>query len=443
MSDLFEASGLSAVSRPLADRLRPETLEDVVGQDHLVRGDGPIASMVSTKRLRSAILWGPPGCGKTTIGRLLATEGSLAFVQLSAVDEGVASLRRIFSEATMRRKTGQGTLLFVDEIHRFNRSQQDLLLPSVEDGTVVLIGATTENPSFEVNAALLSRCRVFVLNRLDEDALKALLTRAEAASGGVLPLAPDARESLVSMADGDGRMLINLIEDLTDALPDVPLDREGLAVRVRSRAALYDRAGDGYYNLISALHKSVRSSDPDASLYWFARMIDAGEPPRRLARRLIRMAVEDIGLADPGALEHAVAALDAYEALGTPEGELALAQAVIHLATAPKSNAGYRAFNAAMKAARETGSLTPPLHILNAPTRLMRDLGYGKDYAYDHDEPDAFSSQDCFPEGMKRTEFYRPTERGAEREIAERTKRWKQLRAERGKGGNGASGEEN
>lgn len=439
MSDLFESAGLEsgAPPRPLADRLRPRSLGDVVGQDHLVRGDGPIAAMAASGRVRSAVLWGPPGCGKTTIGRLLAACGELAFVQLSAVDEGVAALRRAFAEAAARRREGRGTLLFVDEIHRFNRAQQDALLPPVEDGTVTLIGATTENPSFEVNAALLSRCRVLVLRRLGRDALAALLRRAEEASGGPLRLSAEAREALLAMADGDGRMLVNLAEDLADDPPGEELDRDALARRVRSRAALYDRKGDGHYGLISALHKSVRGSDPDAALYWLARMLDAGEDPRYLGRRLIRMAAEDIGLADPGALGHAVAAFEAYRALGTPEGELALAQAVVQLATAPKSNAVHRAFGAALRAARGTGSLAPPPHILNAPTRLMKELGHGRDYAYDHDEPGAFSGQDYFPEGMAREAFYRPTDRGAEARIARRLEEWRRLRAARAGGGRG------
>lgn len=428
---LFE----DAAPRPLADRLRPRRLEDVVGQDHLLKGDGPIARMVAARRIASIILWGPPGCGKTTIARLLADAVDLEFEPLSAVFSGVADLRKVFAEAVARRAAGRGTMLFVDEIHRFNRSQQDAFLPYVEDGTVTLIGATTENPSFELNAALLSRCQVLVLRRLTDADLEILLQRAEAAMGRQLPLEADARTALVAMADGDGRYLLNLAEELFALKVDRPLDTAALARVVQKRAPLYDKAQEGHYNLISALHKSLRGSDADAALYWLARMLAGGEDPLYIARRLVRFAVEDIGLADPNAVLQALAAKDAFDFLGSPEGELALAQAVIYLATAPKSNAAYRAFGAARAAAAETGSLMPPMHILNAPTRLMRDLGYGKDYAYDHDTPEGFSGQNYFPDGMARREFYRPVERGFEREIAKRLEYWRRLRVQRS--GNG------
>ena len=420
-----------APERPLADRMRPHQLADLVGQAHLVKEDGPIASMVSTGAVRSAILWGPPGTGKTTIGRLLATAGDLELVQVSAVGQGVQTLRKAFADAAARRIEGRGTLLFVDEIHRFNRTQQDALLPAVEDGTVTLIGATTENPSFEVGAALLSRCRVLTLRRLDDSALAELLERAEHRLGGPLALEPDARAALISMADGDGRILINLAEDLGADPPPAPLDRAALRARVQARSLLYDRKGDQHYDLISALHKSVRGSDPDASLYWLARMLAAGENPRYVGRRLIRMASEDIGLAAPDALARAVAAFDAYERLGSPEGELALAQATIELACAPKSNAAYTAYKAALDLAKSSGSLPPPLHIRNAPTPLMRELGYGSGYAYDHEAPGAFSGQNYFPDDMDRQSLYRPTDRGQEREIRKRLDRWKTLRSGR------------
>lgn len=408
--------------------MRPRQLADLVGQAHLVEGDGPIASMVSTGAVRSAILWGPPGSGKTTIGRLLATAGGLELVQVSAVGQGVQTLRKAFADAAARRIEGRGTLLFVDEIHRFNRTQQDALLPAVEDGTVTLIGATTENPSFEVGAALLSRCRVLTLTRLDDSALAELLERAERHLGGPLALEPEARAALISMADGDGRILINLAEDLGADPPPAPLDRAALRTRVQARSLLYDRKGDQHYDLISALHKSVRGSDPDASLYWLARMLAAGENPRYVGRRLIRMASEDIGLAAPDALARAIAAFDAYERLGSPEGELALAQATIELACAPKSNAAYTAYKAALDLAKSSGSLPPPLHIRNAPTPLMRELGYGSGYAYDHEAPGAFSGQNYFPDDMDRQSLYRPTDRGQEREIRKRLDRWKTLR---------------
>ena len=414
--------------RPLADRLRPTRLEDVVGQDHLLRADGPLGRMVAQGRLASMILWGPPGTGKTTIARLIAERVSLAFDPVSAVFSGVADLRKVFERARSRRATGLGTLLFVDEIHRFNKAQQDAMLPVVEDGTVVLVGATTENPSFEVNQALVSRCQVLVLERLDLDALNQLLCRAESYWPGALPLDDDARLALAAMADGDGRFLLNIAEELLALDHPSPLDRQGLAEVVQRRVPVYDKAEEGHYNLISALHKSVRGSDPDASLYWLARILQAGEDPLFVARRVIRMAVEDIGLADPAALPQAVAARDAFAFLGSPEGELALAQAVLYCATAPKSNAAYRAFSTATKSARTSGSPMPPKIILNAPTRLMEDLGYGAGYSYDHDTPAGFSGQDYFPDGMERQKFYRPVERGFEREIAKRLAYWERLR---------------
>jgi putative ATPase len=411
--------------------LRPARLEDIVGQQHLLAPDAPIGRMLAGGRLSSMILWGPPGCGKTTLARLLADRTSLYFEPLSAVFSGVAELRKVFEAAKGRRAAGQGTLLFVDEIHRFNRAQQDGFLPYVENGTVILVGATTENPSFELNGALLSRCQVFVLNRLDDAAMEQLIARAEAAEGRALPLDAEARRALRAMADGDGRYLLNMVEELYALPPGQTLDNAGLAAAVQRRVPLYDKAQEGHYNLISALHKSLRGSDTDAGLYWLARMLAGGEDPRFIARRLVRFAVEDIGLAEPDALPQSIAAWEAYERLGTPEGELALAQCVIYLATAPKSNATYRAFQAAQGAADETGSLMPPKHILNAPTRLMKDLGYGKGYAYDHDAPDAFSGQNYFPDGMARQTFYRPAERGFEREIRKRLDYWAKLRAER------------
>jgi putative ATPase len=418
--------------RPLADRLRPGGLADVVGQDHLLAPSAPLGRMVAAGRLSSLILWGPPGCGKTTLARLLAGVGDLQFEPLSAVFSGVADLRKVFDRAKERRAAGHGTLLFVDEIHRFNRAQQDAFLPYVEDGTVTLIGATTENPSFELNAALLSRAQVLVLKRLDDAALEILLARADAALDRPLPLDADARAALKAMADGDGRYLLNLCEALTVLPADAPpLDPAGLAALLQKRAPLYDKAQEGHYNLISALHKSLRGSDADAALYWFARMLAGGEDPRFIARRLTRFAVEDIGLADPGALTQAIAAWETYERLGSPEGELALAQLVIYLGTAPKSNAAYTAYKAAMKSAGATGSLMPPAHILNAPTRLMKELGYGKGYAYDHDAEDGFSGQNYFPDGLARQNFYRPVERGFEREVKKRLEYWAKLREKR------------
>ena len=429
MTGLFE----SQAPRPLADRLRPKRLEEIVGQQHLLAPDAPIGRMVASGHISSMILWGPPGCGKTTNARLLAEHTSLHFEPLSAVFSGVADLRKVFKAAKSRRMAGQGTLLFIDEIHRFNRAQQDGFLPYVEDGTVILVGATTENPSFELNGALLSRCQVFVLNRLDDASMEQLMGRAEAAEGRALPLDAEARRALRAMADGDGRYLLNMAEELLRLPPGPKLDNAGLAAAVQRRAPLYDKAQEGHYNLISALHKSLRGSDADAALYWLARMLAGGEDPRYIARRLVRFAVEDIGMADPDALPQSVAAWEAYERLGSPEGELAIAQCVVYLGTAPKSNAAYRAFSAAQAIAAETGSLMPPKHILNAPTRLMKQLGYSKGYAYDHDAPEAFSGQDYFPEGMARQTFYRPVERGFEREIRKRLDYWSKLRSERSK----------
>ena len=429
MTSLFEAAGLDeGAPRPLADRLRPTTLEKVVGQDHLIGPDGPLRRMVDANRLASTIFWGPPGTGKTTIARLLAEGSGLHFEQISAVFSGVAELRKVFEAAKARRKDGVGTLLFVDEIHRFNRSQQDSFLPYVEDGTIILVGATTENPSFELNAALLSRAHVLVLNRLDDASLERLLARAETAEGAALPLTEEARASLRAMADGDGRFLLNLAEELFALEIDKPLDPAALVETIQRRAPVYDKAQDGHYNLISALHKTLRGSDTDAALYYLARMLTAGEDPLYIARRLVRFAVEDVGLADPNALTQALAAKDAYDFLGSPEGELALSQAVIYLGTAPKSNAVYKASKESAAAARDTGSLPPPKHILNAPTRLMREQDYGKGYVYDHDTPEAFSGQDYFPEGLPRARYYRPSERGFEREIAKRLQYWDGLR---------------
>lgn len=419
--------------KPLAERLRPKTLDEVVGQDHLLAGDGPLARMLAAKKLASIVLWGPPGCGKTTLARLLAGAVGMEFVALSAVFSGVADLRKAFAEATERRQMGKTTLLFVDEIHRFNRGQQDGFLPYVEDGTVTLVGATTENPSFEINAAMLSRCQVLVLKRLDEAALEKLLQRAEETEGRKLPLDAGAREAVIAMADGDGRYLFNLAEQVFQTSGQT-MDTQALVRAVQRRAPLYDKGQEGHYNLISALHKSMRGSDADGALYWLARMLAGGEQPLYIVRRLVRFAVEDIGLADPQAVLQALAAKDVYDFLGSPEGELALAQAVIYLATAPKSNAAYMAFGAAKRAAGETGSLMPPAHILNAPTKLMKELGYGAGYNYDHDAEDGFSGQNYFPEGMARREFYAPPERGFEREIRKRLDYWAKLRAKRNSG---------
>jgi len=417
---------------PLADRLRPASFAGIVGQDHLVGAEGTLTGMIARGTLPSLILWGPPGVGKTTIARLLAAAAGRHFVQISAVFSGVADLKKLFEEARARKQTGQGTLLFVDEIHRFNRAQQDGFLPVVEDGTVLLIGATTENPSFALNGALLSRCQVLVLRRLDEAALDQLLQRVETEAGRTLPLDPAARQTLLAMADGDGRYLLNMAEQLL-ALPagEADLTPQTLSDLLAKRAALYDKDREEHYNLISALHKSLRGSDIDAALYWFARMLEGGEDPRYIARRMTRFAAEDIGMADPQALPQAIAAWETYERLGSPEGELALAQALVYLATAPKSNAVYVALGEARRAAKKFGSHMPPAHILNAPTSLMRDLGYGGGYEYDHDAPDAFSGRNYFPDSMTRLNFYRPVERGFERDIAKRLAWWSKLRAER------------
>jgi putative ATPase len=432
MSNLFEVETQDKdLYRPLADRLRPASLSEIVGQDHLVCPNGPIGQMAAAGSVSSMILWGPPGCGKTTLARIMANHTDLEFEPLSAIFSGVGDLRKVFDSARIRRQNGGGTLLFVDEIHRFNKSQQDAFLPVVEDGTITLIGATTENPSFELNAALLSRCQIMVLKRLDNEALEKLISRAEEHVGRQLPLTDEAREALKNMADGDGRYILTIAERIFSQKKDKELGVDDLVSLSNKRAPLYDKSDDGHYNLISALHKSIRGSDADAALYWFARMLEGGEDPSFIARRMTRMAVEDIGLADPQALPQCISAWEAYERLGSPEGELALSQALIYLATAPKSNAAYVAQKGAFASAKKTGSLMPPKHILNAPTNMMKDQGYGSGYNYDHDTKEGFSGQDYFPEEIGREEFYRPVERGFEREIKKRLDYWARLRKEK------------
>jgi len=439
MADLFadqetaRQPETAAPNAPLADRLRPGSLEEVVGQEHLTGADGAIGRMVAAGKLSSMVLWGPPGTGKTTIARLLADAVGMRFVAISAVFSGVADLKKVFAEARQMTKAGQRTLLFVDEIHRFNRAQQDGFLPYVEDGTVTLVGATTENPSFELNAALLSRCQVLILRRLDHEALETLIARAEAEVGRPLPVNVDARAALIASADGDGRFVLNQVETLFDVDLDGPLDPAGLSALLHRRVAVYDKDREGHYNLISALHKSLRGSDPQSALYYLARMLVAGEEPLYVLRRLVRFASEDVGLADPNALVQCLAAKDSYDFLGSPEGELAIVQACLYLATAPKSNAAYVAQKTAWWSARETGSLMPPAHILNAPTKLMKDIGYGKDYAYDHDTDEGFSGADYWPEDMEPQVFFQPTNRGFEAKVAERIAYWDEMRLKRAK----------
>ena len=432
MSDLFGAEPDKAEAlKPLAERLRPKTIDDVIGQEQILSSDAPLGAMLASGRLSSVIFWGPPGVGKTTLARLLADHTQLHFEQISAIFSGVTDLKKVFEAAKMRASNGRGTLLFVDEIHRFNKAQQDGFLPHMEDGTILLVGATTENPSFELNAALLSRAQVMVLTRLSEDDLQNLMRRAEAELGATLNLNKEGRTTLIAMADGDGRALLNLIEQVAAWDVKTPLGTQELMTRLTRRASIYDKSGEAHYNLISALHKSVRGSDPDAALYWFSRMLEGGEDPRYLARRILRMAVEDIGLADPQAQNHCLTAWQTYERLGSPEGELALAGAVVYLALAPKSNASYVAYKAARQAANKTGSLPPPKHILNAPTEMMKDQGYGQGYDYDHDAEDGFSGQDYFPDNVTRESYYHPVERGFERDLLKRIQYFNTLRIKR------------